>query len=57
MLKKLPETAFIVASAHDGRGIANVEGKKVFVAGALEGEEVLFRRRKKQNAEKPDKAR
>ena len=47
MLKKLPETAFIVASAHDGRGIADVEGKKVFVAGALEGEEVLFRRRKK----------
>ena len=48
MPKRSPETAYIVASAHDGRGIADVEGKKVFVAGALEGEEVLFQRRKRR---------
>jgi 23S rRNA (uracil1939-C5)-methyltransferase len=41
-----PETARISGVTHDGRGIADVEGKKVFVAGALEGEEVRFIRRK-----------
>jgi 23S rRNA (uracil1939-C5)-methyltransferase len=43
-----PETAVIDAVTHDGRGIAAVEGKKVFVAGALEGEEVRFIRRKRR---------
>ena len=43
-----PETAMIEAVTHDGRGIAAVEGKKVFVAGALEGEEVRFIRRKRR---------
>ena len=43
---KEPETAQIVSSAHDGRGIADVDGKKVFVAGALPGEKVEFKRRK-----------
>jgi 23S rRNA (uracil1939-C5)-methyltransferase len=38
----------IEAVTHDGRGIAAVEGKKVFVAGALEGEEVRFIRRKRR---------
>ncbi len=33
---------------HDGKGIAAISGKKVFVVGALEGEEVRFRRRKKR---------
>lgn len=42
------ETARIDAVTHDGRGIAAVEGKKVFVAGALDGEEVRFMRRKRR---------
>ena len=41
-----PETARIESVTHDGRGIAAIEGKKVFVAGALAGEEVRFVRRK-----------
>lgn len=44
--RREPEMASIVAVTHDGRGIAATEGKKVFVAGALEGETVRFRRRK-----------
>lgn len=43
-----PETACIEAVSHDGRGIAAIEGKKVFVAGALQGEEVRFQRRKRR---------
>jgi 23S rRNA (uracil1939-C5)-methyltransferase len=41
-----PESARIESSTHDGRGIVTVDGKKVFVAGALPGEEVRFQRRK-----------
>ena len=44
--KREPETASIAAVTHDGRGIADLTGKKVFVAGALEGETVRFVRRK-----------
>lgn len=44
--KRQPETATITAVTHDGRGIADTSGKKVFVAGALGGEEVRFVRRK-----------
>ena len=44
--RREPETARITAVTHDGRGIAAVSGKKVFVSGALEGEEVRFLRRK-----------
>jgi 23S rRNA (uracil1939-C5)-methyltransferase len=40
------ETAAIAGVTHDGRGIADTEGKKAFVAGALEGEVVTFIRRK-----------
>jgi len=43
-----PETATIEGVTHDGRGIAAVSGKKVFVAGALEGEQVRFLRRKRR---------
>jgi 23S rRNA (uracil1939-C5)-methyltransferase len=43
-----PEIARIHSVTHDGKGIAAISGKKVFVAGALEGEEVRFRRRKKR---------
>ena len=42
------ETANIESVTHDGKGIAAISGKKVFVAGALEGEEVRFRRRKRR---------
>lgn len=45
-----PETAFIDGVTHDGRGIAAISGKKVFVAGALQGEEVRFNRRKRRRA-------
>jgi 23S rRNA (uracil1939-C5)-methyltransferase len=44
--RREPETAQITAATHDGRGIAAGEGKKAFVAGALEGETVTFVRRK-----------
>lgn len=44
--RREPETARINAVTHDGRGIAAVSGKKVFVSGALVGEEVRFLRRK-----------
>ena len=43
-----PETAKIDGVTHDGRGIADTDGKKVFVAGALDGEEVRFIRRKRR---------
>ena len=41
-----PETATITGVTHDGRGIADSDGKKVFVAGALEGETVTYQRRR-----------
>ena len=44
--RREPETAEITAVTHDGRGIAGADGKKVFVAGALEGETVTYVRRK-----------
>lgn len=44
--RREPETARIESVTHDGRGIAAINGKKVFVSGALEGEEVRFQRRK-----------
>ncbi len=44
--RREPETARINTVTHDGRGIAAVSGKKVFVSGALAGEEVRFLRRK-----------
>jgi len=44
--RREPETAEITAVTHDGRGIAAADGKKAFVAGALEGETVTFIRRK-----------
>ena len=44
--RRQPETATITSVTHDGRGIADTAGKKVFIAGALEGEQVRFVRRK-----------
>ncbi len=49
--KKLPpETAnaSIESMAHDGRGVAHVDEKAVFIAGALPGEEVVFEYSKKK---------
>lgn len=46
--KAQPETAEISTVTHDGRGIARIEGKTVFVAGALSGETVRFLRRKRR---------
>lgn len=39
-----PESAEIVALDHDGRGVARIDGKTVFVDGALPGELVLLQR-------------
>lgn len=39
-----PEAAEIVALDHDGRGVARIDGKTVFVDGALPGESVLLQR-------------
>jgi len=46
--KKLPEPSVvqIEAMSHEGRGIAHIDGKTVFVFGALEGEEVRIQIRK-----------
>ena len=44
--RRQPETARIEAVTHDGRGIAALSGKKVFIAGALAGEVVRFQRRR-----------
>lgn len=42
-----PEEALIESVTHDGRGVAAVSGKKVFVRGALQGEKIVFQRRKR----------
>lgn len=44
--KKLPTEpvrASIESLSHDGRGVAHVDGKVVFISRALQGEEVMFR--------------
>ncbi len=48
MPKREPEVGRIDGVTHDGRGIVAGDGKKVFVAGALEGEEVRYVRRKRR---------
>ncbi len=49
--RKLPQepvTAKIESLSHEGRGIAHVEGKTVFVNGALPGEDALFQYKKQR---------
>ncbi len=41
-LPNYPVRANIESMSHDGRGVAHIEGKAVFVDGALPGEEVSF---------------
>ena len=48
MPRREPEVGHIDGVTHDGRGIVGGDGKKVFVAGALEGEEVRYVRRKRR---------
>ncbi len=38
-----PARAYIESMTHDGRGVAHINGKAVFIQGALPGEEVSFR--------------
>jgi 23S rRNA (uracil1939-C5)-methyltransferase len=45
-----PETVRIDTVSHDGRGIATVDGKKVFVSDVLCGEEVRIVRRKRRRS-------
>jgi 23S rRNA (uracil1939-C5)-methyltransferase len=42
--ESLPETAEIESLDHEGRGVAHLDGKTLFVDGALPGEAVTFRR-------------
>ena len=46
-ISKTPVTATIESLSHEGRGIASVDGRKVFIDGALPGETVRFSYRKK----------
>jgi len=48
--RREPETATIDAVSHDGRGIAAIDGKKIFVTGVLPGEQVRLLRRKIRRA-------
>lgn len=44
------ELAEVTSLAHDGRGVAKIDGKVVFVAGALPGEQVRLQRYKRQRS-------
>jgi 23S rRNA (uracil1939-C5)-methyltransferase len=45
-----PESAEIVDTLVDGRGVARTDGKTIFVRGAIKGERVRFVRRKKKKS-------
>jgi len=49
-LLREPERVRIDALTHDGRGVAHVDGKAVFVAGALAGEVVRVQRTRRRRA-------
>ena len=46
-------TASIIDLTHDGLGVATLDGRRVFVAGALPGErvEILLRKRRRKHVE------
>jgi len=44
------ETAEVVSLAHDGRGVAKIDGKAIFVAGALPGEQITLQRLRRQRS-------
>ena len=44
-----PVETQIESLSHDGRGVARINGKTVFIDGALEGERVKFRYSKKHS--------
>lgn len=50
MARHEPETTRIDAVSHDGKGIAAIGGKKVFVPGGLRGETVRIRRLKRRKS-------
>lgn len=59
VLRTMPEletlTVDVVDQTHDGKGVASIDGKRIFVTGALPGERVVVsvrkRRRRYQDAE------
>ena len=46
---KILQSAEVTRLAHDGRGVAKVDGKTVFITGALPGEEVTFHYTQRQS--------
>jgi 23S rRNA (uracil1939-C5)-methyltransferase len=46
--KNAPVAAHIERLSHDGRGVAHINGKTVFVSGGLPGEEALVKIKKKR---------
>ena len=49
-LTETPVVATVESLSHDGRGVARVEGKTVFIDGALAGEAVRFRYRSRRRS-------
>ncbi|MHB8745115.1 MAG: TRAM domain-containing protein, partial [Gammaproteobacteria bacterium] len=41
-VSQMPVTACVESLSHEGRGVAHVDGKAVFIDGALPGETVRF---------------
>jgi 23S rRNA (uracil1939-C5)-methyltransferase len=46
----LTDSVLIDSLAHDGRGVAHIDGKAVFVTGALPGESVVLGRRRRRRS-------